>query len=234
MGTINKIYWTTLQLVTKIREDLDMQEETFISPSELLSYINEAIDKAESDVMGLYEDYFLTNAKLSITSGLEEYDLPVDIYAHKIRRIIFQVGSRVYRVSRIKDWHKFEEYSLDRSNSSSRLYKYFLINKIPGQPQILFSPIPYETITDAMVVWYTRQANRLEIDGDIMDIPEAYKYIISYAKQKCLFKEKNPAFAEQKVETADERKEMITTLATMVPDGDNYIEPDYSSYEEHS
>lgn len=325
MGTINKIYWTYLALKTKIREDIDMQEEDFISDTELMGYVNEAIDTAEKAVMGIYEDYFLTRESLSLESGQDLYDLPSTIYAHKIRRMVYNQGSQIYKVHRIRDWKKFEEFALDRFNTTANLYSYFLINTNPGQPQFLLTPIPNETagvrlsttvvdgtsrggVADPTAaglvsiermfdiyqdrkvylqdddtaqtpfyviafdypsrtvtlsatkggaaadltaftvaqnaklyvdqsnidIWFTRQANRITSDEDILDIPEAYQFIISYAKERCFFKEKNPAYQEQKNLTAFEKQDLISTLATMVPDGDNEIEPDYSSYEEHS
>ena len=43
-------YWTWAQVKTKIMNDLDLNEETFIRPSELLEYCNEAIDEAEAEI----------------------------------------------------------------------------------------------------------------------------------------------------------------------------------------
>ncbi len=234
MATTNKIYWTLLDLVTKVREDLDLQEEIFIKPTEMIGYINEAIDTAESAVMGLYEDYFLTRAELSLVSGQELYLLPVDIYAHKIRRMVYSKGPTVYKIHRMRDWKKFENYALDKYTSSGYVQAYFLVNSTPGAPQILFSPTPTIAADAAVTIWYTRQANRVEFDPDILDIPEAYKFIVSYTKQKCMMKEQHPGYNEQKNTTKEEKQDMLSTLATMIPDADNEIEPDYSSYQEHS
>ena len=110
-------YWTLDELKGKIQRDLDIEGEVFIQDAsdapELLEYINEGIDKAEEIVHSLYEDYFLDKASITLVSGTHEYDLPSAIYAHKIRRIIYRNGTRVYTVDRIRDWHKFEAYALD-------------------------------------------------------------------------------------------------------------------------
>jgi hypothetical protein len=233
MGTINKIYWTYAMLRAKIYADIDLEEETFVTPAEFLGYVNDAIDTSEQIVNTLYEDYFLSRAVLTLTTGQELYPLPVDIYAHKIRRVIFSMQGQIHKVQRIPDWKKFEHLALNSYSNSGNVYSYFLINTSPGVPQMLVTPLPKETGPNA-TVWYIRQANRLEVDADILDIPEAYKFIVSYVKEKCMFKEQNPAYGSQKENTALEKDLLESTLATMVPDADNEIEADYSAYEDHS
>ena len=41
------IYQTYEQLRRKVEKDLDLEEELFITPSEMLGYANEAIEEAE-------------------------------------------------------------------------------------------------------------------------------------------------------------------------------------------
>lgn len=228
------LYWTYLQLTTKVRDDLDLTEETFIDDTEMLAYANEAIDRCEQLVHTLYEDYFLTKANISLVNGTDEYPLPDGIYAHKIRRMMYINGSQVYKVTRIGDWKKFEAYALDRVNSNSNLYQYFLINSVVGAPRAIFTPIPRETVTDVITLWYIRQANRLAVDADILDIPEAAGYLIQYMKMRCLEKEQNPMLEKAVSDLAVEKALLESTLASMVPDAENNIEPDFSSYEEMS
>ena len=63
--------WATLR--AKIQRDLDLQDEIFITNTELLGYANEAIDEAEQEVLTIYEDYFLTNENLALVTGTAEY-----------------------------------------------------------------------------------------------------------------------------------------------------------------
>ena len=51
-------YWTLGQIKAKVKRDLDIESEVFIQPDELIEYINDAIDEAESEIHSLYEDYF--------------------------------------------------------------------------------------------------------------------------------------------------------------------------------
>ena len=42
-------YWTYLQVKTKIENDLDLQQETMITPAEMMGYCNEAIKMIEAE-----------------------------------------------------------------------------------------------------------------------------------------------------------------------------------------
>jgi hypothetical protein len=345
--TIASKYWTLLELRDKVREDMDLQEETFISDSELASAANEAIDQAEQEVHTLYEDYFLTDIKLFLESGKEKYNLPGTIYAHKIRRMIFENGSEIYRVRRIGDWKKFERKAIESVNNTSTLYEWFLVNDTQGDPEINLVPTSLHTsyartisganeyidftdddgtfavtlangsFTDPTLVaaaaqaamnasgssqvytvvynrqtmkfeftnttgsvfsllwssgvnasanarqalgfsgsdltglltysstygvlsgwvtcWFMRQANRLVDDTDILDIPEASNFVLRYMKNRVLEKDKDFQSLADGVRLLDEeRKLMVGTLATMVPDAENDIEPDFTMYEEMS
>ena len=232
-------FWTWAELRDEVMAEFDLEEETFIDEPELLQYANEAIDRAEQEVMGLYEDYFLTNSVLTLVSGTREYSLTTvapDIYAHKIRRMIYENGSQVYKIARIQDWKKFERMALNSVNNSASLLDYFLVNKVPGHPAINFVPTPRESGA-FVTIWYIRQANRLEAPGDILDIPEARNYVVEYMKMKCDKKEKRShgqVPSGDYPEVLNEMTKLHGTLAAMVPDAENLIEADYSHYEEHS
>lgn len=253
---ITKQYWSAALILERVKDELDMNEEAFVDDVEMLGYCNAAIDRAEQQVIGIYQDYFLTSEQLSLVSGTREYALPANIYAHKIRRMIYENGSQVYKVTRIGDWKKFERMAIEDVNNSATLYEYFLINDLPGEPRINFVPIPNET--GAFIkIWYLRQANRFDrewtavgddrvldtplqrdgSDGRILDVPEAFNYIVEFVKMKCDIKEKR---LHGQVQSGDypevlmEFENFIGVISEMVPDAENLIEADYSTYEEHS
>jgi len=336
-------YWTLLELLDKVREDMDLQEETFISDSELTSAANEAIDQAEQEVNTIYEDYFLTDVKIALQAGVEKYNLPSKIYAHKIRRIIFEDGTDTYKIKRMGDWKKFEQKALENVGSSCRTYEYMLVNDSQGMPQISLVPTSSHTsytrtisasnntitftdddgtfavaissgtytdpdaiafaaeaamntsgtsqlhsvtfnaqemkfefvnttgavltlswgtgassayyafgfsaldltgafqyqgqaavLTSRATCWYFRQANRLEFDEDILDIPEAANFVLRFMKNRVMEKEHNPMLQEGVRLLSEERALMVSTLTAMVPDAENNIEPDFTMYEEMS
>ena len=227
-------YWTYTELSDKVERDLDLEGEVFIQPTELLDYFNEAVDKAEEIVHTLYEDYFLDKDTITLVSGTSEYSLPSRIYAHKIRRIIYRNGSRVYTVARIKDWKKFEEYALDLVGGSlgnTSEYKYFILNQAAGTPKLLFTPEVGESGT-YITVWFLRQANRFVSGSDVLDIPEAANFVMQYVKCRCYEKEGHPNLAMGLAALAESKASLEGVLSTMVPDADNEVEMDLSVYEE--
>ncbi len=224
-------YWTLGQIKAKIKRETDIEDEDFIRPEELEDYINEAIDEAEAEIHSLYEDYFLTREGLSLVANEEEYALPANIYAHKIRRVTYNNTSSVYTVKRSQDWKKFEKYEIAQNFQTSDLYQYFIVNETAAEPRIIIFPQARET-GSFVRIWYIRQANRLEDDTDICDIPEFIQFVFSYVKYKIYAKEGNPMVAQAGAALEHQRKLMAGTLATMVPDAENNIEMDMTHYEE--
>lgn len=228
-------YWTYLELKQKVERDTDTEAEIFIQPEEMLGYFNEAIDEVELEVKGLYEDYFLDRDTLTLVSGTSEYALPSKIYAHKIRRILYRNGSRVYVVRRVRDWKKFEYLEVNKiystSGSDANEYSYFVINSTAGAPRILFTPDVSEDGT-FITIWYLRQANRLETNTDVLDVPEAANFVLQHVKTRIYEKEAHPMLEKAMADLEKERNLLRDILATMVPDADNEIEMDLSFYEE--
>lgn len=218
----------------KIETDLDLLEETFISSSELNAYINEAIREAESEVHGLCEDYFLASTPLSVTAGTDSYDLPSDIYADKIRAIIYTNGTDIYRVKKlIHRSYQFEEIALINTYSPSLRYQFILTNNLSAGRKIKFFPNIRDTSSTNFLIYYIRDAQTLENDDDVLDIPEAYNFILAYAKAKCLAKENAGQVPGGIANELEHQREMLlNSLRDRVPDYDNEIEKDFSAYEE--
>lgn len=237
---ITKEYWSATNILERVKDELDLNEETFIDDQELIRYCNAAIDRAEQQLIGIHKDYFLTSETLSLVSGTREYALPSTIYGHKIRRIIYEQGSQVYKVTRIQDWKKFERKAIEDVNNSATLLEYFLVNDAPGEPRIMFVPVPAQT-GPYVTVWYVRQSNRFIMPvsdpTNILDMPEAFNYVVEFVKMKCDIKEKRamgqiPSGNYPEVDR--EYQEFIGVLEEIVPDAENLIEADFSAYEEHS
>jgi hypothetical protein len=224
-------FWTWAEIKTKVQNDLDLAEELFITADELLAYGNEAVDEAEAEIHTIYEDYFLTKSTLTMVSGEGEIALPSNIYAHKIRGLIYRNGNTWYPVKRIRDWKKFEEYTSDVVNSSTADYKYLLLNTTAGSPKVLLSPVARESGA-YLTMWHLRNANRFTTNSDVCDIPEFVSFVIQYIKVRCYEKELHPNTDKAVAILQQQRELMKETLSTMVPDADNTIEMDLSSYEE--
>jgi len=225
-------FWTFSEIKNKVMRDLDLEGETFITPDEMLGYANEAIDTVERTIHTLYEDYFVTRGTITLVPGQELYDIPSDIYALKIRQITYRNGSQVWKLERLKNWHKFSIYETEKTNlSGTQHYGYFVINSTPGQPKILLTPTPSEA-GSYLQIWYIRNANELSNDASVCDIPEAVNYVISYIKMKCMEKELHPNLAKAIQDVEQEKQDTLTALSEMYSDNENNIEPDYRLYNE--
>lgn len=224
--------WTYAQLSSKVEKDLAIEDELFIQSSELMGYFNAAVDLAEQQVITLYEDYFLNRATLTLALGQEEYALPADIYAEKIRRVIYQNGSFVYTIDRVRDWKKFEQYAINQVYASNQDYRYFLYNPSAGQYKMLLTPVSRDA-GPFVVIWYIRTASHFVNGGsEILDIPEAANFIMAYVRMRVGEKEGHFNLENMREDLQTEVTLLNSTLANMVPDANNEIEADLRLYQE--
>ncbi len=237
--TTNTKFWTWEEIWSKMKSELDLEEEDFVDETEAREYANDAIDEAESLIHQLNADYFLTKYPadngLEFVDGQDAYDMPNDIYAQKIRKVIVYQDTMVYECPRLPDMGKFAEYREARVYPSSNNYNlgYFVDNITPSNPRLKFSPVP--VVGGRFEVWYYRNANRLEDLEDVCDIPEFVRFVFDYIRERVSFKEAAGSGKHQdSVNKLEEtRRRMKNTLQDMAVDGEDYIEGDFSLYEEH-
>lgn len=226
-------FYTWAQIKEKVKQDIDLEDEVFVTDVELMSYCNEAIDEAEAEIHTLYEDYFLNKSTITLVQGTSDYALPSDIYAHKIRRLVYQNGSTIYTIERLKDWRKFEQKAVIDFYPGTNNYSYLIINAAAGQPKISLVPTAQESGA-YITLWYIRNATRMTEDASICDIPEFINFIYQYIKARVYEKELNPNAQDALAILKQQRELMQATLGTMVPDADNNIEMDLSYYQEQN
>jgi hypothetical protein len=219
--------YTLAQIKQKVQQPLDLEEEIFIRPTELLDNINEAIRDAEAKIHTIYEDYFLTSATISLVAGTSEYDLPTDMYANKIRGFVYADGSDYYPVLRLR------KFDLIPYITSEEPYNFIIKNYPTGKKLVIF-PASRITSSTALTCWYLRNAKQLVNDTDVCDIPEFVNYIVQKTKVLCMQKEGHPLLESAEKKLMDEDKLMVETLTVSIPDEDNRISMDLSSYEELS
>jgi len=226
-------YWTYDEIKNKIRSDLGIEQETFVTPDELMGYVNAAIDEAEAEIHTIYEDYFLTRSEDSIVAGQAAYDMPSNVYANKLRGIVHKESDDVYPIKRFKekkDLFVELEYTKQFNNQD---YQYILRNDSASLGiKIHLIPTPELGATDGLILWYLRNASRMEDDTSICDIPEFTSFVIQYAKVRCYEKEGHPNFQGALAILEHFRSNMINTLTDMTPDSDNEIEQDTTFYDE--
>ena len=229
-------YKTLLQIKNEIKRALDIEEEDFIQDTELTEYINEGIRECEAEICNINKDYFLTEAYLPLVSGTSEYVLPATIYASKIRGITYTNGDRIYPIKQIRQYYEFERIANIRQyGTSTDDYVYILKNDTAAAGvKISLFPVPRETNSTAVTIWFLRSASILSADADTCDIPEFYQFIVRYAKMRVNEKEGHPNLDYSISQLEAQRKQMVDTLTLMIPDNDDTVQPDYSHYWEHS
>jgi hypothetical protein len=212
------------ELLLALQKELDLEDETFITPDEFLSYFNRGVDEVEAAIHTIYEDYFLTNSPLSLVSGTQDYVLPTDIYAQKIRGIFYNDGTSVkYEIMPIR---KIQETDFLEPTD---FYKYIITNTSASGLRISVYPVPSETSTN-IKIWYIRNAKRFEEASDVCDIPEFTHVIVQYARWKCLSKEGHPSTQAALMDYERMKVDMVDTLTARIPDENNDIIKDMSFY----
>ncbi len=217
--------WTFSEMKEKVQDDLDLQDEDFITDTEILGYFNEAIDDVEAIIHNLYEDYFLTVATITLVSGTQDYAWPTDIYAQKVRKFFYVNGATNYEIRKIKRLGEIPDIQ------SGEDYRYVPINTTASGYKIRFYPSPVESGAYGQL-WYIRNAIVLSLDSDVCDIPEFANNIMQRVKIRCYEKEGNPNVAKAMADLEKIDKLMIDTLMNMVDDEQDHVDMDTSFYDD--
>jgi hypothetical protein len=236
--------WTYGEVLDKVEVDLDLQDEDFVQPDEMVGYCNEAIDEAEAEIHKIHEDYFLTNSPITMVSGQTTgYSLPSDIYANKIRKLMYENGSEIYEVPRLRGTRVFQQIHEIGYNGSQEQYRYYLKNPDVSTGTKLFLT-PVARVSGAyLTLWYLRNAPRVPLiaAGSLsatratqIDIPEFIAFVIQWMKVRCYEKEMDPRYDGALAVLQQQRRMMVETLTEMVVDDDNIIPMDTSHYDEMS
>ncbi len=219
---------TYAQAKAQVEVETDTQDESIITPEEMLGYFNSGIAKAEATIQGLFELYFLRSAYLSLTLGEEEVDLPADLYAYKIVKVYFKDGLDRYEVTRIRLSDIVDVEDTDE-------YQYNLESGTAGEgAKLILYPAAKETDQTKMRIWYIRNANRMVDDSSVIDIPEFVEFVRLFVKCEVGVKVGHQLLAVWIQQRDVAEQAMKDTLATMVLDGNEQVEWDLSHYEDHS
>jgi len=157
--------------------------------------------------------------------------MPSNIYANKIRGIIYNDGTTVYTVTKYKNTDQmFEDLEIDKNSTSGEM-KYMLFNSsaLDGV-KLMLVPTPTITKVGALKIFYIRNANRMVDNNSVCDIPEFTDYVIQFMKVRCYEKEGHPNLGSAIGMLEYKKKNMVNTLMNMVPDGATELDGDPSFY----
>lgn len=224
---------TYSDIKTKLQNDLDVQDLDFINgETELLGYINEAINDAESLIhtLGLHAKYFLAQANLSFVSGTTDYVLPSDIFASKIVQVFYINGQIKYEVFRVRDLRETPYFQAGDD------YRYLLLTTTgtANNMRMRFYPTPAEN-GSYIQIFYIRNVTPMTTSTaatNVCEIPEAVNFIFAHCRYRIYEKMGNPNIVEAKEQLGAQRQLMVDTLQEQVPDENTLVEPDMSFYED--
>lgn len=154
---------TLLQLKTQSRQLADMENSTFISDSELTSYINSSAAELYDLLVGVYEDYKITSATISVTPNTDTYTLPTDFY--KLRGVDLVLDSPGNAVT-LKPFNFSERNAYMFTPTWNVVGLSYLRYHMLGNA-LKFVPVPNTNQT--IKLWYVPAITPLSADGDLLD-----------------------------------------------------------------
>lgn len=231
-------YKTKLQVETKIKRDLDLEEESFIQPLELTEYINDAITVIEAyiNTLGLKDQYLRKRTTISLVSGTADYAVPTDLFEDKIKEVVYSNGATIYQVKPLVHSSAAEEIEHLNRFSTTDLYKYRIKNESSAAKYLQIIPTSRETTANALVVEYYRDLERVSSDSDLVEVPDvALQFLYQDVRCRVYEKMNDANYQVSLVERERLRDLMISTLEGQLADQrHNLIELDKSIYEESS
>ena len=217
------IYPTFASMEAKLKDDLDLNEETFIQDDEMQGYFNEAVSMIQHQIHTLAEDYLLAQEVIPVTAGDDNFQLPANIYANKIRKIQWLLNeSEKYEILPIKNLNDIPWID------SQDPYQYILLNNGVTNINTIGTvakvyPAFRSTSSSALTVYYIRSANKYENATSVCDIPEWSNVIIQYVRYKCMVKEGHPNADREKGDLDILIKNMNEALASRTMDENNRL-----------
>ena len=224
--------YTWKDVKDEIEEELDLQEEQFVSEQQLVSWFNRALRIAQGHIAKLSEDYYLSEKPLVLVKGQREYDLPDDIYAGMIRNVQYDDNLDSYDLDRIDRLSDLPDERYDTLDD----YSYIVFNNTNTGSRIRIYPTPRRDYNSEINIRYIRDVklvdyNAADRDSQEIDIPEFTKFCIMHVVCKVHAKEKQwQDYQVAKTERDELLQLMISTLAKKERDEQEFIRPDLSFY----
>lgn len=236
---------TLLELRTQARQRADMTESTFVTDTELNSYINKSIAELYDMLVQCYgSDYYIADpVQFMAQSGVENYDIAT-ILAGGYGGSGVSTGHTFYKLAGLdakvtaQEWSTLKPYMFNERNRFQRFgiwdrlgitnLRYRLIGKV-----IKFAPVP--TDTTPLRMWYIPAATVLVNDTDsIDDLNQFSEYVIVDAAIKMLQKEESDVSVlmaekvalKRRIEEAGQNRDAGKPESV----GDIYIEDDFYWY----
>jgi hypothetical protein len=220
-------------LRSQVEIETDTQGEEFVSESEVKQYFNSAVTLCEATIvkLGLREKYLQAEALISTVVGQADYDLPSDIVANKIRKVIYRNNTAIYTLKPLRSENSYVEEDLSNAYPANEFYHYSLY-KIGTAMKMRLTPKASQSVTNAIRMIYFKTLGRYVADTDVCDVPDiCYEYIMSYVRYRIYAKE-SPAIAQDEKQNMQALLGLMQeTLQNQVADPDmDLMDQDFSHY----
>lgn len=223
---------TWSEIKTELQAEYDLSEETFVNATELLYYANAAIQHVEKEIHTFNDKYFEAEANIALTTGVDTYSLPSDIYGNKITGVFYSdsgalsTGGIRYEIKPVR---KLEDLM---SVSAAAPYCYRITNIQSVGTRFKLYPASRETSSSNVTMFYRREAKQFTSDSDTLDIPEAKQFIKQYVVEKAKNKETMTPDAPLSPRLEGMLKSLLESLENMIDDNNNDIVVTFDHYEE--
>jgi hypothetical protein len=185
---------TLAQFRERARQRADMEESTFVTDSELTTYLNDSIAELHDLLIGAYnEEYYMESVEFTTVSQQLDYDLPdgtnynAAAQFYKLRGVDSKINDN--------DWQTVKRFNFNRRNEDVNTP----VARLAGLPyleyRIVGSKIRFNRMPDAgtqIRLWYHPVAQTLSTDTDAFDDINGYAdYVVVDAAIKMLNKEES-------------------------------------------
>ena len=227
---------TLLEMKEKIKSDLEMREEQYLPDADIVRLINDAVSDAHKHIVRVYEDYFLSFHTQELAATQSVLTLPVDLFADKIRAIIYRDGeigsaSITCEFSKVKSLRDAMNVRNIISSNSGAMRLWLLTDQTVATRGVKL--IPETGRAGHVDMWYIRRPALMVNDSDVCPIPEFADYVVQKAKVAYYRNDGDPRYADEKGELLELQEQMINTLSNRtLGEDDNVIKRDVSFYED--
>lgn len=163
-----------------------MEDNEFVSDSELNNYINFAISELHDILVESYgSDYFLESTEGVTTVNQADYPLPADFY--KLRGVDVKLNGN--------DWYNIRPFNFNERNRYEDFGSWTLMGITNIRYRIMGNNIKFTPIPDSQLpyrIWYIPVATKLVNDTDTLDDINQYSdFVILTAAMKMMAKEES-------------------------------------------
>ena len=166
---------TLTNLRTKTRTFLDEVSEADFKDYEVDTAINDAYHKVITAIVTVYQDYYSDTYEIDSVANQQEYSLPSDFF--KVRRVEVNFQPSDTNSTSLRCFNiNIDVVRRNLSNPNVGNYSITNANYYLLGDKIGFIPIPTESGTDAIKLWYIKYISDLSSASDVINIPYADRY----------------------------------------------------------